>query len=278
MRAALDAGCERLLIGIGGSATNDGGAGMAAALGARLLDSRGEELPPGGAALARLEQVDVSGIDARLRQVKVQVACDVSNPLTGPEGASAVYGPQKGATPPMVQELDAALCHFATVVNRDLGVEVADVPGAGAAGGLGAGLLAFTGAILVPGADLVLEALDFAAVVRRADLVITAEGQLDAQTGYGKAVAAVAASGRKAGAAIIALAGSVASGAAELDRLGIDVALPIAAGPMTLEESMERAAELLEAAAARGMRLVGVGATLARRADAPISDAPEPGH
>ena len=274
MRAALDAGCERLLIGIGGSATNDGGAGMAAALGARLLDERGEELPPGGAALARLDRVDASGIDARLRRVAVQVACDVSNPLTGPEGASAVYGPQKGATPAMVEALDAALAHYAVVVERDLGVEVADIPGSGAAGGLGAGLLAFAAATLLPGAQLVLEALDFQAVVRQADLVITAEGQLDAQTAYGKAVAAVAASGRAAGAAVIALAGSVTAGATELDELGIDVALPIAAGPMTLEESMERAAELLEAATARALRLVAVGERLARRRPLAVTDPP----
>ncbi len=277
MRAALDAGCERLLIGIGGSATNDGGAGMAAALGARLLDERGDDLPPGGAALARLDRVDASGIDARLRRVEVQVACDVSNPLTGPEGASAVYGPQKGATPAMVEALDAALAHYAAVVERDLGVEVANIPGSGAAGGLGAGLLAFAAATLLPGAQLVLEALDFPAVVRQADLVITAEGQLDAQTAYGKAVAAVAASGRAAGAAVIALAGSVMSGATELESLGIDVALPIAAGPMTLEESMERAAELLEAATARALRLVAVGERLARRRPHAVTDPPELG-
>jgi glycerate 2-kinase len=274
MRAALDAGCERLLIGIGGSATNDGGAGMAAALGARLLDERGDELPPGGAALARLDRVDASGIDARLRRVVVQVACDVSNPLTGPEGASAVYGPQKGATPAMVEALDAALAHYAVVVERDLGVEVADIPGSGAAGGLGAGLLAFAKAQLLPGAQLVLEALDFPAMVRQADLVITAEGQLDAQTAYGKAVAAVAASGRAAGAAVIALAGSVTSGATDLEELGIEVALPIAAGPMTLEESMERAAELLEAATARALRLVAVGERLARRQPHAVTDPP----
>jgi glycerate kinase len=177
----------------------------------------------------------------------------------------------------MVQELDAALAHFAAVVRRDLGVEVADIPGSGAAGGLGAGLLAFAAATLVPGAQLVLETLDFPAVLQQADLVITAEGQLDAQTAYGKAVAAVAASGRMAGAAIVALAGRVASAPSELDRLGIDVALPIAGGPMTLEESMARAAELLETAAARAMRLVAVGERLASHRTFAVTDPPEHG-
>src|SRR5262249_47958761 len=152
IRAALDEGCRELLIGIGGSATNDGGAGMAQALGAWLLDAAGRELPPGGAALARLDRIDASGLDPRLKDARMRVACDVANPLCGPEGASAIYGPQKGATPAMVVELDVALAHYAAILRRDLGADVSDVPGAGAAGGLGAGLLAFTQAELVPGA------------------------------------------------------------------------------------------------------------------------------
>lgn len=259
MRAALDAGCDRLLIGIGGSATNDGGAGMAQALGARLLDDEEHELPPGGAALARLARIETSGLDQRLRHVQVQVACDVTNPLFGPEGASAVYGPQKGASPAMVQELDTALTHYAEVIRRNLGMDVAQTPGAGAAGGLGAGLLAFTGATLVPGARLVLEALDFAAKVAGATLVLTAEGRLDAQTAYGKAVGAVAAAARHAGAHVIALAGSIESGDAALRELGIDVAVPLVNGPMTLEASMARAAELVTQATARTLRLVALG-------------------
>jgi glycerate kinase len=263
IRAALDAGCTQLIIGIGGSATNDGGSGMAAALGARLLGENGLELPPGGAALLNLARIDISGLDPRLRQVRVQVASDVSNPLTGPTGASAVYGPQKGATPEMVGELDAALAHYAQVIRRDLGVDVDAIPGAGAAGGLGAGLLAFASATLVPGSRLVLEALHFAQVVERADLVVTAEGRLDSQTAYGKSVAAVAAAGQQAGARVVVLAGSVAAGTTTLADLGIDAALPIADGPLSLEESMARAAELIEAAAARAMRLIAVGRRLA---------------
>ena len=263
MRAALDAGCTRLIIGIGGSATNDGGSGMAAALGARLLDEDERELPPGGGALLRLARIDGGGLDPRLRQAGVQVACDVSNPLTGPEGASAVYGPQKGATPEMVKELDAALSHYARIIERDLGVEVAGIPGSGAAGGLGAGLLAFTSAALVPGSRLVLDALDFPRLLKDVDLVITAEGGLDTQTAYGKSVAAVAAAGQRAGARVVALAGSVTADAGTLASLGIDAALPITDRPQSLEESMTRAAELVEAAAARVMRLIAVGQSLA---------------
>lgn len=259
MRAALDAGCERLLIGIGGSATNDGGAGMAQALGAHLLDGEGQELPRGGAALARLARIDVSGLDERLRDAQVQVACDVTNPLYGPEGASAVYGPQKGASPEMVQELDAALRHYAEVIRRDLVRDVDGVPGAGAAGGLGAGLLAFAGATLVPGAQMVLDALDFAAKVAGAALVLTAEGRLDAQTAYGKSVGAVAAMARQAGARVIALAGGIESDDATLHELGIDATVPLVDGPLTLEASMARAAELATRATARALRLVALG-------------------
>lgn len=264
LRAALDAGCRAVILGIGGSATNDGGAGMAQALGARLLDDTGNELPPGGAALARLARIDMSGLDARLRATSVRVACDVTNPLVGPTGASAVYGPQKGATPEMVRALDAALAHYADVLRRDLGVDVRDVPGAGAAGGLGAGLLAFAGAQLVPGAKLVLDALTFAETMRGADLAITAEGRLDAQTAYGKAPGAVAAAARAAGARAIVLAGAVAMDEAALARLGFAAAIPLPDGPLTLDESMARAAELVTAAAVRALRLIKLGRELRR--------------
>jgi glycerate 2-kinase len=262
LRAALDAGCRVVILGIGGSATNDGGAGMAQALGARLLDDAGNELPPGGAALARLARIDTSGLDARLRATNVRVACDVTNPLCGPTGASAVYGPQKGATPEMVRALDAALAHYADVLRRDLGVDVRDVPGAGAAGGLGAGMLAFASAQLVPGAQLVLDALNFAETMRGADLAITAEGRLDAQTAYGKAPGAVAAAARTAGARAIVLAGAVVMDEAALARLGFAAAIPLPDGPLTLDESMARAAELVTAAAARALWLIKLGREL----------------
>jgi glycerate 2-kinase len=263
MRVALDAGATRLLIGIGGSATNDGGAGMAQALGVRLLNAQGTELPAGGAALARLARIDVAALDPRLTGVEVRVASDVTNPLCGPQGASAVYGPQKGATPEMVAELDAALSHYGELLRRDLGADVMNVPGAGAAGGLGAGLLAFAHATLVPGAELVLTTLDFDSILRGAELVFTAEGQLDNQTAYGKAVGAVAEHAKRAGARVIALAGSVKADDAALASLGIDAALSIASGPMSLEESMANTEQLLTNAAARATRLVALGQRLA---------------
>jgi glycerate kinase len=256
LRAALNAGCERILIGIGGSATNDGGAGMAQALSARLLDAAGNELPPGGAALMRLARIDASGMDARLAGTQVQVACDVTNPLYGPEGASAVYGPQKGATPEMVRALDAALAHYAEILKRDLGADVAEIPGAGAAGGLGAGLLAFAHAELIPGARLVFAALRFEERIAGADLIFTAEGRLDAQTAYGKAVGAVAAAGQRQGVPVVALAGAVAMDDAALRALGLAAALPLPDGPLTLEESMARAAELTRDATLRALRLI----------------------
>jgi len=262
MRAALDAGAQRLLIGIGGSATNDGGAGMAQALGARLLDAQGVELPVGGAALARLARIDISNLDPRLAGVEVQVASDVTNPLCGPEGASAVYGPQKGATPAMVVELDVALAHYGEALHRDLGADVANIAGAGAAGGLGAGLLAFAHAQLTPGAQLVLKTLDFENTVKGAALVFTAEGRLDSQTAYGKAVGAVATIARNAGAHVVTLAGSVAADDATLASLGIDTALPICSGPMSLEESMANAPHLLAETAARACRLIALGQDL----------------
>jgi glycerate 2-kinase len=256
LRAALDAGCTRILIGIGGSATNDGGAGMAQALGARLLDADGNDLPPGGAALARLARIDVSDMDVRLAQMVVRVACDVTNPLTGTEGASAMYGPQKGATPEMVTELDTALAHYADILQRDLGADVTNIPGAGAAGGLGAGLLAFVHAKLVPGARLVFEALRFDERITGADLIFTAEGRLDAQTVYGKAVGAVAAAGQRQGVPVVALAGAVAMDDAALRALGLSAALPLADSPLTLEESMARAADLTRDATLRALRLI----------------------
>jgi glycerate kinase len=259
MRAALDAGAERLLIGIGGSATNDGGSGMAQALGARLLDAQGAELIAGGAALADLARIDISGLDPRLTSVEIQVASDVINPLCGPEGATAVYGPQKGARPQTVAELDAALAHYGEILRRDLASDVANVPGAGAAGGLGAGLLAFTRAQLVPGAQLVLETLNFASIVDGATLVFTAEGQIDNQTAYGKTVGAVAMMARKAGARVVALAGSVTAEDTMLEQLGIDAALSITSGPISLEESMSHTSRLLSDAAARATRLIALG-------------------
>src|SRR5213080_886290 len=211
LQHAYDNGARHFIVGIGGSATNDGGAGMAQALGYHLLDDEGHELSPGGLALKRLARIHVGGIHANWKQAEVDVACDVTNPLTGPNGASAVYGPQKGGTPEMVAELDAALKQFAEISRRDLGVDVEQLPGAGAAGGLGAGLVAFTGARLRPGAEMVMEALRLDDRLAGAGLVITGEGRLDSQTArFGKGPAAVARHARLAGIPVVAIGGSVA--------------------------------------------------------------------
>jgi glycerate kinase len=247
--AALEAGCRRLVIGLGGSATNDGGAGMAQALGARLSDEEGRDLPPGGAALARLARIDVSGLDGRLRNCQVLGATDVTNPLCGPHGASAIYGPQKGASPADVEELDAALAHYAAVIERDLGKRVAEVPGAGAAGGIGAGLIAFLDADLRAGAQLVAEVVGLEKRIAAADLVLTGEGRLDAQTAYGKTVATVARLARGQGRPVVALAGRVDDAREACSALGLEAALSMVPGPVPEAEVMARASELLAAAA-----------------------------
>lgn len=257
---ALDQGCRQLIVGIGGSATNDGGAGMAQALGACLLDARGEELGPGGAELARLERIDIAGMHPAIPSCRVMVACDVTNPLCGPLGASAVYGPQKGASPSDVALLDTALRQFADVVRRDLGRDVAAIPGAGAAGGLGAGLVAFLGAELAPGVEIVARAVSLDARIAAADLVITGEGRIDAQTGFGKTVAGVAAAARRRGVPAVALCGSLAG---DVGSLGLDLTLPVSDGPMDLAEALVRAESLVADAAERLARALATGAKLA---------------
>lgn len=212
LRAALDEGYRRIIVGVGGSATNDGGAGLAQALGVRLLDEGGNDLPPGGAALARLQRIDAARSDARLRESEVIVAADVTNPLCGPDGASLVYGAQKGAGEAVARELDAALAHFADVVKRDLGIDKANEPGAGAAGGLAYGLLVFCSATMRPGFEVVAEAAGFAAHLVGADLVVTGEGRLDRQTAFGKTTAGLARAARAAGKPVVAIVGSTQDG------------------------------------------------------------------
>ncbi len=228
----------RLIVGIGGSATNDGGAGMAQALGYRLKDTAGADLPRGGAALARLGQIDASGFKPWAPAVEIQVACDVTNPLTGPRGASAVYGPQKGADEAAVRELDAALARLAEVIERDLGKRVADIPGAGAAGGTGAGLMAFLDASLVPGAPLVVEAAGLDAMLAGADLVITGEGRVDEQTAYGKAPGEVAKRAQGAGVPVILLAGSKGRGWEALTRSGVTSVVTLTDGGADLRQAL----------------------------------------
>lgn len=209
IRAALDAGARTLLLGLGGSATNDGGAGMAQALGARLLDGAGDELPPGGAALSRLARIDIARLDPRLKATNVIVACDVRNPLCGRRGASVVFGPQKGAGPAEVRLLDRSLAHYARRLRRDLGCRVSRIPGAGAAGGLGAGCLAFLKAELKPGSELVLDAVGFEERLARAQLVLTGEGRLDRTSLMGKLPGVIAARARRAGVPCVVVGGSI---------------------------------------------------------------------
>lgn len=249
IRAALDAGARRLLLGIGGSATLDAGAGLLQALGVRLLDAEGRELPPGGAALSRLERIDVAGLDARLATCGLEVACDVDNPLTGPNGAAAVFGPQKGATPAMVAELDAALTRFAQVLEAHCGRSVAGVPGAGAAGGLGAALLGLLGASLRRGSERVADAIGLDAAIAGADLVITGEGRLDSQTVQGKTALGVVRVAARHGCPVIAIAGSLAPDHKVLYTHGLLAARAAVSRICTLEDALAEAVPNLQNAA-----------------------------
>jgi glycerate kinase len=262
--AALDAGVARVTLGLGGSATTDGGSGLLAALGARLLDSEGAELPPGGAALARLDRIDVAGLDPRLAAVNLVVASDVTNPLTGTMGAAATYGPQKGADAGTVDELDAALARYGEAIEDASGRAVADLPGAGAAGGTTAALLGFTGAVVRPGVDVVAELIGLPALLEAAELVITGEGRADEQTLSGKAAMGVARLARTRNAPVVLLCGGLGPGASALDASGVfAVVQPVADRPMELSEAMADTERLLANAAERLARTVGVGLALA---------------
>nr|WP_315393806.1 glycerate kinase [uncultured Duganella sp.] len=242
IRDALDAGARRFVLGVGGSATNDGGAGMVQALGGRLLDAAGRELAPGGAALATLARIDLSALDARINDCVFDVACDVSNPLVGPQGASHIFGPQKGATAAMVEQLDAALRHYADVIARDLHRQVADVPGAGAGGGIGAAMLVFLGGRLRPGSEIVTAAVGLDAAVADADLVITGEGRVDGQTIHGKTPVGVARVAQRHGKPVIAIAGCLGSCAAAVHEHGIDAVFGAVSRPCTVEQALAEAA------------------------------------
>ncbi|CAI1646997.1 Glycerate kinase [Serratia quinivorans] len=247
--AALERGVKTIILGIGGSATNDGGAGMMQALGARLLDDQQQPLPPGGAALARLAQIDLSAVDPRLQQVSVTAACDVDNPLCGPHGASAVFGPQKGATLEMVTQLDAALSHFGSLLQQATGREVLNAPGAGAAGGMGAALLGMLNARLRPGIEIVIETLRLEEALRDADLVITGEGRLDSQSIHGKTPIGVARVAKRHGLPVIGIAGSLSKDYQVVHQHGIDAAFSVLDRVVTLEEALTDAADNLEVTA-----------------------------
>ena len=256
--AALNGGCEQIIIGIGGSATNDGGAGMAQAIGYRLLDRNGCEIQRGGAALKNLDRIDVSSVDPRITSAKIMVACDVVNVLTGPEGAATVYGPQKGATPAMICELDQALNHFSGVVARDLGVEILKLPGGGAAGGLGAGLAAFANGKLQRGVEIVIDTVKLTEKLVDADLVLTGEGRIDGQTINGKTPWGVAKEAKKIGLPVFAVAGGLGPGVeAVFDQ--IDGIMPIIDKPMSLEDAICNARILVTEATERLMRIYLAG-------------------
>ncbi|MCA0987227.1 glycerate kinase [Guptibacillus algicola] len=257
---ALNKGVERVVLGLGGSATNDGGAGMAQALGAKLVDSDGRELPHGGKALCKLHSIDVSNLDYRLTDVAIEAACDVTNPLTGSTGASAVFGPQKGATKVMVEELDECLAHYADVIQRDLGKSVDSVQGAGAAGGLGAGIFAFLDGELRSGIDLVLDVISFEDEIKGADLLITGEGRIDSQTIHGKAPVGVAkrAKALQPDLPVIAIAGSIGEGYEAVYDHGIDAVLSVVNGVVTLDEALESGASNVEKTAENIARVLKV--------------------
>ncbi|WP_343004768.1 glycerate kinase [Bifidobacterium longum] len=240
--AAVRSGAKRIIVGLGGSATNDAGAGLLQALGVRLLDKNGNDLAHGGAALANLTTIDISTMDPALKNVAITAACDVTNPLTGPTGASAVFGPQKGASKDDVATLDAALAHFAQVIDSQLGVAVNDVPGAGAAGGIGAALKGFLNAEFRPGIAIVIEQSGLDAAAQWADVVFTGEGSIDFQTKFGKTPAGVAETAKRHGKPVIAVAGHIGTGIDELHEVGIDAVFGIAPGAASLSELLADAA------------------------------------
>jgi len=243
IRHALDVGVKHIIIGIGGSATNDGGAGMVQALGAKLLDSEGNAIGQGGGALETLARIDVSELDRRLQDCRIEVACDVTNPLTGKEGASAIFGPQKGATPETIARLDKALGHYAQLIRRDLDLDVLDLAGGGAAGGMGAALYAFCGAELRQGIEIVTDALHLDRYVAEADLVITGEGRIDSQTVHGKVPVGVAKVAKRYNKPVIGIAGSLTADVGVVHEHGIDAVFSVIYGICTLDDALKNAAE-----------------------------------
>jgi glycerate kinase len=246
IRFALDQGAEHIVLGLGGSATNDAGAGMLQALGLKMQDSNGQALEPGGAALIRLAAIDASALDPRLKIVRVTIASDVDNPLCGPHGASAIFGPQKGATPEQVQQLDSALSHFADLVYNATGLDFRDHKGSGAAGGLGFAAHSFMNASFRPGVDVIAELGDLAKAIEGSSLVLTGEGRMDAQTLHGKTPMGVAQIAKRLKVPVIAIAGSLGIGYKELYGVGIQAAFSLTNGPMTLAQACQDCAQLLE--------------------------------
>ncbi|TDT45758.1 glycerate kinase [Fonticella tunisiensis] len=258
IKHALDMGCRNIIMGIGGSATNDGGTGMAAALGVKFFDREGNEIGFGGGSLKDLDRIDISGLDERIRESTIVAACDVDNPLVGPGGASYIFGPQKGADEKMVEFLDKNLEHYGNILEKTMGIPVVNCPGAGAAGGLGAGLMAFLNAELKRGIDIVIETSGLEEKMKGADLVITGEGMIDYQTRFGKTPYGVAKIAAKYNIPVIAIAGGIGKQAEELYEYGFNSIFSIVDRPMTLDEAMERGSLLVENTAERIMRVLKI--------------------
>ena len=258
IKAAMEKGCKKIYIGIGGSATNDGGVGMAQALGVSFKNKNGKEIGYGGRTLKDLRNIDMSKIDERLKDTEIIVISDVINPLCGENGASFIYGPQKGATSEMIEELDRNLKHYATLIKEKLGKDIIDTPGAGAAGGLGAGLIVFLNAEICPGIEKILDLSNIDGHLIGADLVITGEGKIDRQTIYGKAPVGIAKRALEYNVPVIAIVGSVGEGASEVYSHGIGAIFDIIDKPMTLDEAIKNAPYLIEVTTERVIRLLGL--------------------
>ncbi|MCQ8228807.1 MULTISPECIES: glycerate kinase [Pantoea] len=259
IKDALDRGVDHIIIGIGGSATNDGGSGMMQALGAQLLDEHGKEIAYGGGALPQLAHIDIGQLDARIKECRFEVACDVSNPLTGEKGASAIFGPQKGATPELVQQLDKALEHYATLIHRDLDIDVLHIDGGGAAGGMGAALHAFCQAELRSGIEIVTEALGLAEQVKDADLVITGEGRIDSQSINGKVPIGVAKVAKQFNKPVIGIAGSLTADVGVVHQHGLDAVFSVLFSICSLEDALANAAQNVRLTARNVAAVIKVG-------------------
>jgi len=258
LKAALNRGCRKIIVGIGGSATVDGGAGMAQALGARLLDGKGGEIGFGGGALKNLEKIDVSKLDKRIKETEVLVASDVDNPLTGPKGAAKVYAPQKGATPSMVKRLEKNLKRYASIIKRDLKKDIEDIPGTGAAGGLGAGLIAFLNAKIRLGVDIIIEIVELEEHLKDADLVITGEGKMDCQTICGKTPIGVARLAKRYNIPVVAIVGEVGEGVEKVYKYGINGIVTTTPYPMTRAQAIKKSSKLISDASEQLMRLLKI--------------------
>jgi glycerate kinase len=259
IKAALEWNVKRIILGIGGSATNDGGMGMARALGARFLDVNDCELPEGGAALNDLRRIDLTQLDSRLKKTEIAVACDVTNPLTGKSGAAAVFGPQKGATPEMVILLDQGLQNMSRIVQEQLGIVIDHLPGAGAAGGLGGGMVAFLGGALTSGVKLVMDVTGLQEKLPGSAMLFTGEGRLDGQSVLGKTISGVGKAALAAGVPVIAIVGSLGEGYETIYEAGVVGVTSIISRPMALDEALQNAATLVTDATARSLRLYLAG-------------------